>query len=220
MSFSLKNTCKPSQIYIIHQFAFAVWCREVTVDNWTLLLRRAEEIQRVPVPNAATVPNPSQQTQHSSSELGPVSAEGDKPTEAQENHQIEHIQEEGLAQRVQRPQRPQRLLGQRQLPAPEKAPISTGQRAKSLDDAGHHHVGFHILLVAILRFGSGATVSARSGSHPPFPVELVPVAGIREQPPQSDHIRHAQQRLQKAVPGDTLFQVLKPEPHDEGGVLS
>lgn len=160
------------QLYLNSVYFFSVWCRKVAVHDWSLLLWWAEEVQRVAVPHAATMSDPHQQGQRGSGPSRPPTHPKPKQehqTEVQETLN-EILQKEGFVERVQRPQRPKRLPGSNKLPSPKEAAIPVGQRKESFDYSRHHHVCFHILLVAFFRFGSREAILAWSRHDPCFSV--------------------------------------------------
>lgn len=69
-----------------------------------------------------------------------------------------------------------------------------------VDDAGNHHERLHALLVPLLRLGAGPAVRLAAGlGHPTLALFPLPLAGLRQQLPQSGHLRHYQQGLPASV---------------------
>lgn len=91
-------------------------------------------------------------------------------------------------------------------PQPEEAQVPAGEGAQGQHHAGHHNERLHHLLAALLRAGPGP---ALLGDHPGIEQseQRIPVAGLRQQSAQPDHLRHAQQGLQETLPGHPLLPV-------------
>ena len=102
---------------------------------------------------------------------------------------------------------------------PEEAEVPAGQGEEGQHHAGHHNERVHHLLVPLLHHGAAAAVLGQLLADRGHAVQRVPLAGLRQQLTQPHHLRHAEQRLSKAVPGDPVLPLRQPQPHDEGGVL-
>ena len=87
----------------------------------------------------------------------------------------------------------------------EKFVITTG-----VDDVGDHHERVHVVLVPVFRAGPCPSVHEPPDGvvgHSSLVVVAFPLVGIRQQFPESRHLRHDQQGFPFAIQGDPLSQV-------------
>lgn len=121
-----------------------------------------------------------------------------RQTGLQEDRQAEAAQERPTTLRQNIPRRQHQ---------PEEAPLPAGQGEEGQHHSRHHHERLHHLLATLLRPRTGQAVPRSQLGDPEDPLQSLPVAGLREQPPKSDHLRHLEQGLQEALSGDTVLSM-------------
>ena len=76
-----------------------------------------------------------------------------------------------------------------------------------VDDSGHHNERFHAVLASVLRVGARPTVPQFCPPDPALALVAFPLARLRQQFPQSRHLRHNQQGLSPTLQRNPLSQV-------------